>query len=517
MQERIPMGLRAAIAAAFLIAFFALAIASAAGLIWLGIKLFGSLEHIQGRGGGMAVLGGAGCFFAAGVIVWSALPRIDRFVPPGPEIAPDDAPELFRNLAEVAAATGQAMPRHVYLVADVNAFVTGRGGLLGLGSRRVMGIGLPLLTLLDVSGLRAVIAHEFGHFHGGDTRLGPWLYRTRSAVERTIINLARSQAATSDGEAQFVALLLAAVRRPFQWFGMVFIRTTQAICRRQELSSDAFAARMVGAAATIRGLKRVHGGAPAYDAFMRRDMVPVLAAGFMAPIADGFEHFLRTAAVGEQVDRAIAKEMAEGKGDPYDSHPPLRERVQAIEALAAAPVEEDARPAAALVGDVAALEARLAPFLLADGQAVHPRIGWDELGAKVYEPRWRETARGLAIFGIAKLPIGREQLRVVMRSVGLPAGGGDADLFGWAIQAYGAYLAVALIDHGHQVSAPPGGEVTLARDGTVVEPFRRASDYLFGKLPPDQWASWLESLGLVNSSPPPPSAPEGRSRSADGS
>lgn len=506
MLERVPLGLRAAIAAVFLIAFFALAVASAAALTWLGIKLLGSVDAIQGRGAGLAVLGGAGCLLAAGVIVWSALPRIDRFVPPGPEITPEDAPELFRGLADVAAATGQAMPRHVYLVPEVNAFVTERGGLMGLGSRRVMGIGLPLLTLLDVSGLRGVIAHELGHFHGGDTRLGPWLYKTRAAVERTIINLMRAQGATPDGEAQFVALLLAAVRKPFQWFAMVFIRTTQAICRRQELTADALAARIVGAPAMIRGLERVHGGAAAFDSFMQRDLVPVLTAGFMAPIADGFERFLRTAGAA-QIDKAIAKEMAGGAEDPYDSHPPLRERVQAIEAIAPALVAEDARPAAALVGDLAALEERVASFLLADSTRVHPLIGWDEIGAKVLEPRWRETVRGLAGFDLATLPTDRDRLRVLMRSVGHPAGGmTEYEPFRLAMEAYGAYLAVALIDVGYQISAPPGAEVTLAREGIVVEPFRRASDYLFGNLPPDQWAAWLASVGLVSASPTPPSA-----------
>jgi hypothetical protein len=64
----------------------------------------------------------------------------------------------------------------------------------------------------------------------------------------------------------------------------------------------------------------------------------------------------------------------------------------------------------------------------------------------------------------------------------------------------------ALIDKGYEISAPPGSAVRLAREGTVVEPFRRASDYLFGKVPPDEWTAWLASLGLVGASPTPPSA-----------
>jgi heat shock protein HtpX len=54
-----------------------------------------------------------------------------------------------------------------------------------------MGLGLSLLQTLSVSQFRAVLAHEFGHFHAGDTKLGPWIYRTRAAIGRTLDGLAR--------------------------------------------------------------------------------------------------------------------------------------------------------------------------------------------------------------------------------------------------------------------------------------------------------------------------------------
>ena len=63
-------------------------------------------------------------------------------------------------------------------------------GVLELGRRRrVMFVGLPLLQLITERGLRAVIAHEYGHYAGGDTRLGPWIHRTRETVLRTIAHL----------------------------------------------------------------------------------------------------------------------------------------------------------------------------------------------------------------------------------------------------------------------------------------------------------------------------------------
>ena len=47
---------------------------------------------------------------------------------PGPPLNESENPELFSVLADVAKDTGQQLPREVYLVADVNAWVATRAG-----------------------------------------------------------------------------------------------------------------------------------------------------------------------------------------------------------------------------------------------------------------------------------------------------------------------------------------------------------------------------------------------------
>src|ERR1700683_5107066 len=64
-----------------------------------------------------------------------------------------------------------------------------RGGVMGFGSRRLMGWGLPLLSTMTVSQFRAVLAHEFAHYYGGDTSLGPWVHRTKTAIVRIFENV----------------------------------------------------------------------------------------------------------------------------------------------------------------------------------------------------------------------------------------------------------------------------------------------------------------------------------------
>ena len=173
---------RAVVAVLLTIGFYALALGIAFFLLYLVYAEIFVVEVINLR-----LI--AGELIGAGVILWAIFPRIDNFTPPGPKLTRKNFPRLFEQIERAAHATGQALPRDVYLVPDVNAFVDQRGGFMGVGSRRVMGIGLPLFHLVTIDELRSILAHEFGHVYGGDTALGPWIYKTRAAIIRTVISL----------------------------------------------------------------------------------------------------------------------------------------------------------------------------------------------------------------------------------------------------------------------------------------------------------------------------------------
>ena len=123
------MRLRILSSIALMIGFYILALGLAAGLLFAVYAELRWSDQISIRLTIFAVV-------TACVILWSILPRFDKFVAPGPRLAPDAQPELFALVRGVAADTAEEMPTEVYLVADVNAFVTQRGGLAGIGSRR---------------------------------------------------------------------------------------------------------------------------------------------------------------------------------------------------------------------------------------------------------------------------------------------------------------------------------------------------------------------------------------------
>lgn len=148
--------------------FWVLAAALPIGLGWLAVR---SWMRVPGSGvpeflSLLAVTAGV----SVAVPVWQLLRA--RPDPPDEGVAVDEAaaPELWRQVRELAAAVGTRPPDEIRLVARVNASVWEDTGLLGLrGGRRHLYVGAPLLLVWPVSRVRALLAHELGHYSTGCT------------------------------------------------------------------------------------------------------------------------------------------------------------------------------------------------------------------------------------------------------------------------------------------------------------------------------------------------------------
>jgi heat shock protein HtpX len=480
MSKPVSFAGRAVLALVLMIGFYLLAVGIAALLLWIPYAevVYAHRLHIK-----LAVI----CVISALVILWSIVPRIDKFVAPGPQLDPARQPRLFHAIQGISQATGQSMPAEVYLVNDVNAWVTERGGWMGFGSRRVMGIGLPLMQMLNVSEFRGVLAHEFGHYHGGDTKLGPWVYKTRGAIMRTLAGLGDSL-----------------VQKPFIWYGNLFLRLTHAISRAQEFAADVLAAGIVGSRPMRTGLQTVHSAGPAFDAFWRGEAVPVLSAGYRPPLADGFRRFLQEQNIATAVANSLVEAMKENKSDPYDTHPALGERIAALEQLPPGPTAPDEQPAITLLNDVAELEQQLLVSLAgaAEASKLQP-VAWETTGAEVFLPQWRELAKkqAAALAGITpdSLPERVKQLAAFAKPL-LPPEAADAppaDHAAIAGHVVGTALAVWLYDHETPMRCVPGSAVSFLRGAVEVQPFNVVTALEQGKLTAAEWQTRCAEFGLT--------------------
>src|SRR5580692_7052326 len=236
-----------------------------------------------------------GGVLVAGALLWSMAPRRDHFKAPGLLLDRSSQPTLFKEIDAIAAALNEQVPAEVYPVGQPNAFVADRGGILGFGSRRVMGIGLPLLSVLSVTELRAVpcravLAHEFAHFYSGDTSLGPWLYRAQSAILRVFRNLDELDVFARVNVIRLLMVLVSFILR--QYF-LVFLRVINFISRKQEFRSDELACIIGGKRSAISGLEKIHGAGLAWVPYWTSEVVPIIDHNCLPSIAQGFDLFMK--------------------------------------------------------------------------------------------------------------------------------------------------------------------------------------------------------------------------------
>lgn len=481
------MAQRALLALALMIGFYVLALAVAGVLLWIP---YASWVYLDGVPGKIALM----CVAGAGAVLWAIVPRPDRFQPPGPRLDERQCPELFRMIREVAAATGQEEPADVYLVNEVNAWVTHRGGIMGFGSRRVMGIGLPLMQGVSQQELKAIIAHEFGHYSSGDVSLGPWIYKTRAAIVRAVQSL----------EAGWLSI-------PFQLYGTMFIKLTHAVSRQQEFVADAVAAKVAGAAAAASALRQVTGVAAAHSGFMGNEVAPVLRAGFLPPIASGFDRYREQEQIARFTQRVIEEEERSDRTDPFDTHPSLKQRVEALMRSAPGTAEPSAlalRPAADTPAvdllpdaDRHAADAVRTAWAQQTVEALKP-LDWSAIGESVYVPQWRATAknfqRWLSAFTPETLPKSREELISAGSGlVGFEEQVDDEGRIYRAVHVLGVGVALLLVEQGWRVDTGLARPLLLVRGGAVVDPFRSVQGLAMGEVSAEEWAAQASAAGIA--------------------
>jgi Zn-dependent protease with chaperone function len=473
---------RAIVAVLLTIGFYSLALAIAALLLFIVYAQFWFFESIHP---GLTLA----CIVTAGLILWSILPRIDRFTPPGPRMTPENSPDLFRQVNDIANRVKQKLPDEVYLIAEVNAFVVERGGLMGIGSRRIMGIGLPLLQTLTIPQFRAVIAHEFGHFYGGDTKLAPLVYNTRQTIIRTIKGL---------GERSWLQIL-------FRLYGMMFLRITQTIARHQELVADGLAMQIVGTRPFVESLRTIHGVAPAFKAFLQNEVAPAVQAGYRPALTEGFSLFLCDSAVDEMIRQSLGQEMEISQTDPLDTHPSLKERIAAAEAFPPGADAGDQTPALSLVQNVPDLEQRLFVQMLGTERAAALKpMNWQSAATQVWLPMWdkvvHDYAAGLEGVTAASLPGLLQSPGKLGVQIDCSAGRfmRDSEKRDRAANITAAALVVALARGGWVLDTSPGAQVSLRQGENRIEPFvavpKLASDELSAKA----WQVYCQQIGIAD-------------------
>lgn len=489
---------RARIVFAAALGFYLYALFLCSLLIGAGWLAIAAANWVTGGQGGIIVCAvlpvTAFCVGSALLILWSLIPRPRRFVVPGPRLHLHAAPGLHEAVADIARRTNQPMPAEVYVNLQVNAAVTERGGILGMNKRRVLFLGLPIFPLLTLPQFKSVLAHEFGHFYWGDTRLGPWVHRAHLAIRHTTDVL---------HEVRYTAWINLLLFGYAEWF----LDIAQDLSRKQEFLADQLAARTTSTKAAIEALQLTRVGEDAFDAYWRGTIAPMLRFGVRLPLLEGFRRFLAVQTISSAVLRTADTRMQEDKTDELDSHPALPERVAALAHLPAEAHEPQATsevPTIALLGDPTAFETALIGEILGKSVVSNLRfVTWEDALDNAYIPLWQDTARTYArgLEGVTPeaLPdlvknlstFGMELLKKANQS-------GEIDsLSSRTGVAIGSALALALHAAGWQLQVSPGQPVRAQRGGQRIEPFEVMGRLVARKLAADEWRALCHDAGIA--------------------
>lgn len=266
--------------------------------------------------------------FALGLL-WATLRalwvRLDE--PQGVRLAPEDAPELFEGLDRIRRKIDGPPVHHVYLDGEFNASIRQlpRFGLFG-GAVNYLSVGLPLLMALDRRRLLSVLAHEYGHLRGNHGKLSAWVYRTRLSWLKLDANL--------QNDSGVVALASQAF---FRWYFPRFAAKTFALARQDEYEADRISACLLGPGVAAAALAEIAVKSNWYanefwPAHWARAATEALPAGPFAAM-----EVQLIAPVAPELARDALRGALRRVSDVDDTHPVLRDRLEALDEKAVLP------------------------------------------------------------------------------------------------------------------------------------------------------------------------------------
>ncbi len=416
---------------------------------WLARAILLALDSLGGRETGVAIAVLIPAIFLGAFLVKGLFFIRRGDVGDAVEVTRTDEPKLFVFLDRLADEVGSPRPHRVFLAPEVNAAVFYDISFWNLvfPTKKNLRLGLGLLNVLTLDELKAVLAHELGHFAQRTMAVGTWVYVSgqvigalvarRDGFDRFLSGLSRTDLRIAwIGWA--LRILVWSVRAVLDtaYRGLVFVQ--RALSREMEFQADLVAASVTGSDSLVHALRRL---GPADDALNRA--FSFVASEGHAGRRVGDVYTVQTAVLGElrrvladpelgQVPprhadgeraRLFSPELAEAPR-MWATHPADHEREANLKRVYVASVL-DARPAWSVLMDPSARRrsatdrfyeripaAKDKPVVTADATQVELERVWRR-------PRFDEAHRGVYV--------GRSSVRIA-KSVAELVGTPPADL-----------------------------------------------------------------------------------------
>jgi len=192
------------------------------------------------------------------------------------EITAAGQPRLFEFLHKLADRAGAPRPHKVFVSARVNAAVFYDLSVLNLvlPSRKNLEIGLGLVNALTLGEMRAVLAHEFGHFAQKSMAVGRWVYVAQQVAGHLVARRDRFDAFLAglsrfDLRIAWIGWALSAIVWAIRslvdsaFSGVLLVQ--RALSREMEMQADRVAVSLTGSDALVHALHKLQAADDAWD------------------------------------------------------------------------------------------------------------------------------------------------------------------------------------------------------------------------------------------------------------
>lgn len=184
------------------------------------------------------------------------------------EVSRDVEPQLFDFIQRIVDEVGTKFPKRVYLSHEVNACVFYDSGFWSMffPVRKNLEIGMGLVNTLTEAELKAILAHEFGHFSQKSMRVGSYVYNVNRVIHNLLFENESFDKLTqrwAEFSRYFTVFVGLAVRftEGIKWIMRkmyeVVNRRHLALSREMEFHADQIAAWVAGSEAVSSALLRL--------------------------------------------------------------------------------------------------------------------------------------------------------------------------------------------------------------------------------------------------------------------
>jgi Zn-dependent protease with chaperone function len=255
--------------------------------------------------------------------LWFKLPP-----PQGRRVTAVELPALFDEIEQVRRMV-KAKPVHVVLITpDFNAAVVQvpRLGLLGLPKRYLV-IGLPLLACLPPYQVRAVLAHEFGHLAQNHAYFSNWIYRIRSTWYRI-----------GEGMPSYRKSFTGLLTRFFDWYAPYFNAYSFVLARANEYQADRESASVTSREDAGDALVAVYAKSEYIESRFWGEFYGRAEKQAEPPQHPFSEYVNALRSTPAQHSAAALAAVLKRETGLHDTHPSLKDRLHALNAVANIPL-----------------------------------------------------------------------------------------------------------------------------------------------------------------------------------